>query len=175
MTGMMNVPQAPRTMKQTLVQLRKDKETKLYPRLALFEALSVFKDKQEARKDSKDPVCETRRDFLDSFAYLCDIQKGGKTVTAAALQKLPMSNFLWLAANEGVSDGTYRYARDVLERSKSATLENHSIVKADVFKLAVEQCGQRIQYYKGEVQTLAKNCRMALRSREKDDLGVIWM
>jgi hypothetical protein len=159
-----------------MTQFQQVEVTKLYPQLLLFEALSVFKDKPEPRKKSDDSICETRRDFLDSFAYLCDIQKGGKTVTASALQKeKPTSNVLWLAANGGVSEEIYSYAKDILKISKSATLENQSTVQDVVFKLAVKKCGPRVRSYRKEVKIFARNCRMALRSREKNDLGMVRM
>ncbi|KAK5214922.1 hypothetical protein LTR72_011979 [Exophiala xenobiotica] len=59
-----------------------------YPRLALFEALAGFKDAHKQREPSEDDICEARRDFMDSFAYMCDTEKGGATVTATGLQKL---------------------------------------------------------------------------------------
>jgi hypothetical protein len=40
-----------------------------------------------SRDRTTDTVCNIRRDFLDSFTYLCDIQKSGSTVTASAFQK----------------------------------------------------------------------------------------
>ncbi|KAF2191902.1 hypothetical protein K469DRAFT_655093 [Zopfia rhizophila CBS 207.26] len=153
-------------------QIQQDEARKLYPRLALFEALSGFKDKQKPRQRSEDTICEARRDFLDSFAYLCDVQKGGKTVTAAALQKLHISNFLWLAANEGVGDDILDYAMDVLEKLKTATSENQSTLQDSIFRLAVEKCKPRIQFYRDEVQKYARNCRMALRHRERDDIVI---
>lgn len=68
-------------------QIQRDETKKLYPRLVLFGALAIFKDKHKPRQQSEDPIYETRRNFLDSFAYLCDVQKGGSTVTAVALQQ----------------------------------------------------------------------------------------
>jgi hypothetical protein len=180
-TGTSTLPQAPRTMvpkeyperfKHLKQQIQQDEATKLYPRLALFKALSGFKDKHKPRERSEDRICETRRDFLDSFAYLCDIQKGGSTVTAAALQKLPLSNILWLAANEGVRDDVLVYAMDILARLKTATLQSQSTLRNSIFRLAVKRCGPRIQFYKDEVQKYARNCRMALRKKDRDDIGL---
>jgi hypothetical protein len=89
----------------------------------LFHALAKFKDRQKSRHESTDTICEARRNFLDSFAYLCDVEKGGKTVTATALQSLVESDFLWLAANERIRDDILGYAMAILQISKSVSLE----------------------------------------------------
>jgi hypothetical protein len=157
-----------------LEKLRQEESTKLYPRLALFEALASFKDKRKHRNESDDPQCEARRNFLDAFAYLCDTRNGGSTVTATALQKLPLSNFLWLAANEGVSDDVLGYAKDVLAKLKTATMENQSELKNYIFQFVVEKCTARIQFYKNQVRKFALNCRMQLRSLESDDNGLMY-
>jgi hypothetical protein len=155
-----------------LERLRQEEAEKLYPRLVPYAALASFKDKSQQRKESGDPQCEARRNFLDSFAYLCDTRKGGPTVTAAALQKLPLSNFLWLAANEGISDDVLRYAKDVLAKLKTATMENQSELKDHIFQLVVEKCTARIQFYKNQVLRFALNCRMQLRHKKSDENGV---
>lgn len=179
--GTSNIPQAPRAMVHRgystsgsfLEQIQEVESKKLYPRLALLEALSGFKDKHKPRQRSEEPECEARRNFLDSFAYLCDVQKGGSTVTAAALQRRPYSDFLWLAANEGIRDDIRVYATNILVNLRTATLENKSILQDTIFALAVEKCKPRIQFYRENVQKYATNCRMSLRHREKDDIGMM--
>jgi hypothetical protein len=178
--GTGTIPQAPRSMVQTTYpnleslfkQIREDESKKLYPRLVLFEALAVFKDKPRPRQRSDDTICEARRDFLDSFAYLCDVEKGGKTVTATALQSRLISDCLWLAANEGVRDDVLSYAMDVLQILNTVTPENKSALKDRVFTIAVGKCRPRIQYYKDQVRRHATSCRMALKFREKNDVGM---
>lgn len=49
---------------------------------------------------------ELRRSFIDSLAYACDSQKGGKTTSAALLQQLPQGVVVWLAGNRGVKRNT---------------------------------------------------------------------
>lgn len=172
-------PRAPRSIIQIgslsfesiLGKISRDGAERLYPRLALFEALSGFKDKHKPRQRSDDVICEARRDFLDSFAYLCDVEKGGKTVTATALQKLLVSDFLWLAANEGIRDDIMDYAHTILARLKTITLQNRTTIQDEIFKLAVDKCQPRIKFYKAEVLRYARNCRMTLRHREKGDIG----
>lgn len=181
--GTSNIPQAPRTMVQRgysslgslLEKIQEVEAKKLYPRLALLKALSGFKDKHKPRQRSEDLKCEARRNFLDSFAYLCDVQKGGNTVTATALQQRPYSDFLWLAANEGIRDDIRVYATNILVHLRTATLGNQSIIQDTIFRLAVEKCKPRIQFYRENVQKYATNCRMSLRHREKDDTGMMML
>ncbi|KAH7380313.1 hypothetical protein DE146DRAFT_292685 [Phaeosphaeria sp. MPI-PUGE-AT-0046c] len=175
------LPQAPRAMNQTssalldarLDQLRQYETKKLYPRLVLFEALAAFKHKHKERQHSGDHVCDARRDFLDSFAYLCDTRKGGSTVTAAALQKLPASDFLWLAANEGISDDVFNYAKWLVRRLQTVTNENKVEVQSSIFSQAVAKSRERVQFYKDMVQPLARNCRMQLRDKERDEIVIL--
>jgi len=146
---------------------------KLYPRLALYEALAGFKDEHKRRQPSTNATCEARRDFLDSFAYLCDVQKGGATVTATALQKLPHSNIMWLAANEGIREDVLDYAQTLVKKLTAVTPASQQPVKDEIFGLAVEKCSLRIKYYKVEVQKYATACRMALRYRDRNDVGAV--
>ncbi|KAF2110390.1 hypothetical protein BDV96DRAFT_603973 [Lophiotrema nucula] len=172
------IPHAPRAMIQgplpaldpLLERIQQDEVRRLYPRLAMFEALSGFKDRHQPRMQLPDTIGEARRDFLDSFSYLCDVEKGGKAVTAAALQQLPMSNFLWLAANEGIRDDILRYAQEMLVLAKRATPENMCAIQTSILELAVEHCNHRIQFYKTKVHEYAKRCRMELRRRDRIDI-----
>lgn len=129
----MSAPQAPRAVATQgareytafyAEQIIPDIVTRLYPWLALFEALAKFKDGPQRRADSNDEICEARRDFLDLFAYLCDAQKGGASVTAAALQRLPLSNILCLAANEGIHRELKIYAENILRQLKEVKLDS---------------------------------------------------
>ena len=144
---------------------------RLYPRLALFEALAKFKDDHKRRESSKDKVCEARRDFLDSFAYLCDIEKGGGFVTATGLQKPPFGNILWLAANEGIREDVKPYAETILQKLKNITPDTRLAVRADIFQLVVEKSSPRMAFYKSEMQKYARNCRMQLRRIMRDETG----
>ena len=145
----------------------------MYPKLSLLEALASFKDCHKQRERSSDDICEARRDFLDSFAYLCDVEKGGATVTATALQKLPYSNILWLAGNEGVHGDVKNYASTILQKLKEVNFGNKIEVQDDILQLAVQNCSPRIIYYKGIMQKYARNCRMQLRREIGDEIGAV--
>ncbi|KIW12810.1 hypothetical protein PV08_07997 [Exophiala spinifera] len=136
---------------------------KLYPRLALFKALAGFKDAHRQREPSGDVICEARRDFLGSFAYLCDTDKGGATVTAAALQKLLHSNILWLAANEGMDKETISYAERILQKLKELESRPPKAVHEEIFRLVVDRCTPRINFYISKLKMYARNCRMQMR------------
>jgi hypothetical protein len=173
-------PQAPRAMVRqaesestasSLERIFHNAAKRLYPRLALFEALAKFKDGHKGRAQSSDDMCEARRDFLDSFAYLCDVEKGGATVTAAGLQKLPLSNILWLAANEGISRDVEKYAENMLRKLRKVDSETQKAVEDDIFLLAVEKCSSRILFYKDEMQKYARKCRMQLGQEMRDGTG----
>ncbi len=176
------VPTAPRAMVQqegidsaalSLDQIFQSAARNMYPKLALLEALAGFKDGYKGRGRSSDDICEARRDFLDSFAYLCDVEKGGATVTAAALQKLLHSNILWLAANEGIRRDVKVYAESILQMLKVVESGNQVEVQDDILRLAVQNCHSRISYYKGVMQKYARNCRMQLRQEKEDEIGAV--
>ncbi|OHE92935.1 hypothetical protein CORC01_11802 [Colletotrichum orchidophilum] len=163
------VPTAPRAMllegssnlaipASPLEQVFENTAVKLYPRLALFEALAQFKSRQERRNPSGDDIVEARRNFLDSFAYLCDVQKGGATVTAAGLQKLTHGNFLWLAANEGVRNDIKTYAEAILFHLKLSE-PPPSMTHAKVIDYCYDMRGDEV----GEIKKRSKDA--------KDDFG----
>lgn len=152
-------------------QILQNAKKTLYPRLVLYEALAKFKGGHERRQPSSDSISEARRDFLDSFAYLCDIHKGGATVTAAGLQKLPYSNILWLAANEGIRSEVKRYADTILQKLVAMDSTTEPAVRDDIFQRAVNMCAPRLAFYKTELQTYATKCRMELRKDLPDEAG----
>ena len=49
--------------------------------------------------------------------------------------------------------------------------ETQKAVEDDIFRLAVEKCNPRIEFYKNEMQKYARNCRMQLRQEMRDDMG----
>lgn len=144
----------------------------LYPRLVLFEALAQFKSQHERRPPSCDRVTEARRKFLDSFAYICDVEKGGPTVTAAAIQELPMSNILWLAANEGIRKDIKVYAEKILSLLESSLVAKYETAIQEAFQTVVDKCHSRITFYREETQKHATICRMQLRKKEQTEMGI---
>jgi hypothetical protein len=90
---------------------------KLIQRLVFAESLFHYKDRHESRDrcDELEPQVKLRREFENGFAYICDVERSGKTVTASALQACRSFNLLWLAANEGIRPDIKAYAEDVLQ------------------------------------------------------------
>lgn len=148
-----------------------DVKKTLYPRLVLYDAIAGFKPESRRPQPSIDPVVEYRRNFLDSFSYLCDVEKGGKTVTAAELQKLPQGNILWLAANEGIRNDVKAYADDIWRRLMSMEPESMIVVWEYIFQRAVQMCTPRLAFYKELLKKHATNCRMQLRSELPQEEG----
>lgn len=148
---------------ESLEQTIQDAKKTLYPRLALYEGMAKFNGGPERRRPQGDVVVETRRDFLESFAYLCDIEKGGATVTATGLQRLSYCNILWLSANEGLHRQVKAYAEVLRQKLVAMTPENQSTLQEEIFRRAVQMCTPRLLFYKAEVQKYATRCRMALR------------
>lgn len=146
----------------------------LYPRLALLQALPQLSNGHVRRTPSSDNITEARREFLDSFAYLCDIQKGGATTTAAGLQRLPKSNILWLSANEGIRSDIQSYADTILSKLRLVSSSTQKAIEHEIFCLAVEKCNSRIGTYKGEVRIYARNCRMQLRRESPNETGTMY-
>ena len=97
-------------------------------KLLLFGVMAEYNGlhlEREAEQDSaRSSEGELRRNFLDKISYLCDTDKGGKTVTAGALEKLLHGNVLWLAANEGISEEIKGFAEWILDQLRTLTSEN---------------------------------------------------
>jgi hypothetical protein len=74
---------------------------------------------------------------------------------------------------DNIRDDIMDYAVNVLEKLETVNFQNQNTVQNDIFKLVVEKCQPRIQFYKFEVQKYARNCRMAFRDRERDAIGML--
>lgn len=179
----MAAPASPSAPKAMLVQMPRVKHLDAISLLELdfnqkFLLLSVLVDccgphvHREAQRDpERNNEVESRRDFLDKLAYLCDTEKGGGTVTADALQKIPEGNALWLAANEGISDAVMTFVEWTLDRLKEMTMENRKSIKNTIFEEAVKRAGNRISYYQSRLVKFANDCRKALGKFKKDEKG----
>ncbi|KAI4659320.1 uncharacterized protein J4E78_005747 [Alternaria triticimaculans] len=172
-TGTSSIPPiGPRKLVERESEITKLESAVLYPRLVLLEALTRFKDGLKQRAMSSDKTREARRDFLDSFAYLCDVEKGGKTVTATALQMMEVEtgDCLWLAANEGIREEVLFYAQKILKRAKAATVETLRVVQDRILTLSVKKCRPRIHFYRDAIKRHALQCNEALECVERDDV-----
>jgi hypothetical protein len=173
-------PTAPRTMlaqspteehKRTISSL----ESALFERILLLNVLVDFSGPHVDRGSVKDTVAsseqEFRRDFLDKIVYLCDIEKGGPTVTGSALQELQRCNVLWLAANEGISDNVMKFIDRVLVQLKNLTPDNRKAVENGIFGEAVRCAVHRISFYQLQLVKFATICRKTLAKFKEDSEG----
>jgi hypothetical protein len=147
----------PITLRQTIEEMH------LYPRLLLLQLLSPFRgdyvERQFKENTDKSSPEELRRYFLECISYLCDTEKGGATVTAAGLQKLPLSNFLWLAANEGVRLNVKEFVESVLGELKDVTPNNRKSKEMLILRDAVNLASQRLEFYRAKMVELSKKCQ----------------
>lgn len=157
--------------KEDVAQLYEEVDKELYPKLILLKTLAPFKDGPSGRDASDDATSEHRRNFLDAFAYLCDIKKGGLTVTAAALQKVNNNVVLWLAANEQIRPDLLDFAKDVLERLKSTDGTNRKEIEEEILQLVVSKGTRRIKFYRAKMASYSNVCCNLLGSESDADLG----
>lgn len=61
-------------------------------------------------------------------------------MTATALEKRPLSNFLWLAANERIGEDVRKYAETILSILQHVNPDTQQAAQDDIFKLAIDQC-----------------------------------
>ncbi|KAF2475121.1 uncharacterized protein BDR25DRAFT_391429 [Lindgomyces ingoldianus] len=146
------------TSKDIIALLNEEVDRELYPKLIFLKTLSPFKDGPVRRDSSGGSIDEHRRRFLDAFAYLCDVEKGGGTVTACALQKVNGDIVMWLAANEQIRPVVVDFAKDVLKRLKNVTVEERKGVEEEILDVAVKKGKKRIAFYRTRLGNCAEAC-----------------
>ncbi|KAF2668692.1 hypothetical protein BT63DRAFT_440800 [Microthyrium microscopicum] len=122
-----------------------DQEVDLAVKLRLLSIIKANCLHKERPK--KHVVEEARRDMLDSIAYLCDIRKGGATVTATALQRDNEDTILWLAANEGIRSEVKKFTEKLLEMAREVKMENVAEVETKLLSIALEIAVERVNFY----------------------------
>lgn len=150
----------------------------LHQRLLLRHALGKYKgpyiehQTDEFSKDSS--LRELRRGFISKIAYLCDVRKEGGTVTAAALQAVKFCNFLWLAANAGVSIDICGFVKWVLHKLQKLNCHNQLAIENAILEEAIEHARPRISFYQSRLVHFARKCRQhLLNSTVEDDSGLV--
>ncbi|KAF2093899.1 hypothetical protein NA57DRAFT_61115 [Rhizodiscina lignyota] len=147
-------------------------QAELYSRLILLSLLSKYKDRpteRDAAGEKQSELIKYRRDFLDRLSYLCDIDKFGSTVTAAALQKVPAFNILWLAANESFHPGVEEFVHRIIHHVKSVTPESRHDVEDTMLEDAVKMGMPRLRFYRDKMVDAAIKCRDDLKQYMPDD------
>lgn len=132
-----------------------------YSKLLLFSLISPFRAEHDQRDDTgsiPEDECRLRRDFLDKISYLCDVEKSGSTVTAAALREVPAFNILWLASNEGVRPGVGAFVDRILQLIRKVNVENREETENIILRDALDMASHRINFYRSKMRAFAKAC-----------------
>lgn len=165
------MPYAPPT--ELLAERTSNDQDAFYLKLILYSTISPFKAKHSDRGTSAElpsATTELRRDFLDRLSYLCDVDKSGATVTAAAMQyKNANFNVLWLAANEGIRDEVKSFVETTMERLRAVDAENSDNTRNAILQDAVGKGEQRFQFYRNKMLGFAKQCRDELDGPTEDE------
>jgi len=90
---------------------------------------------------------ELRRSFVDSLAYACDSQKGGKTTSAALLQQLPQGVVVWLAGNRGVKQTTVTDLTELLSEALRNIRSHKPFDREVTLARLVHMNGPRLKTY----------------------------
>jgi hypothetical protein len=85
---------------------------------------------------------QLRRSFVDTIAIICDSYKGGDTVMAAALQSIPSSTVIWLAANEKPQARTAHYLQSIIGTLMKATPDTKVRVADEILIASLNSSGQ---------------------------------
>jgi len=158
------------TLERTSLTESNNGDQAFYSKLLLYSVLEPYKGRHAERQHSRDGVdvtgtlSEMRRDFLDKISYLCDTEKGGATVTAAALQSLPRGNILWLAANEGVEPETEKFVNTIVREIATVNVSNAKTIEDSIFLESVRRAFPRLSFYRRQMVRLAKQCRDAIKT-----------
>jgi hypothetical protein len=146
-----------------LTAVQKRVRADFYPKLVLYGRLARYAGPHIRRQDSKNHRHELCRNFLDAFAYLCDIRRGGEFVTAAAIRQCAPNHELWLAANAGIAADVKDYAETILKHLKKVNNINQGSKLDEIFNLAVHKTAPRLLEYKNQMQNYALQCRVQLQ------------
>jgi hypothetical protein len=136
--------------------------------------VSPFKAKHSERDISSNipgDRAELRRDFLDKLSYLCDIDKSGATVTAAAMRKEYAFNVLYLAANEGIKPEVKNFVELTMKRLRAVSLEKSEGTANAILQDAIGKGEQRFLFYRTKMLGFAKQCREGLQKLKQDKEG----
>lgn len=162
-------PNAPTDSKDLPLPLYPD--ISFYLKLLLLSVVTPYTGTHTEREDASNSPTKLRQEFLDKFAYLCDVEKGGATVTAAAIrktQKQVSSNELWLAANEGIRPEVHDFAKRTLALLKTTSEINRALVEEVILRDAIETGIKRIEFYCKMMIAFEKICRNKVQISRQD-------
>ena len=106
---------------------------------------------------------ELRRSFIDYVAYICDYEKGGDTVTGAAMQKEPAGVTIWLAANTTIKPKTESFLQDVLDCLAAVSVSNRKCIEDDLAIKIIDFNKKRLQVYRSSLRQPLRQSLQRLR------------
>ncbi|OKL61709.1 hypothetical protein UA08_02335 [Talaromyces atroroseus] len=114
-------------------------------------------------EDSNFTEIELLQGYLIGVSYLCDIEKGGNTVTAAALSN---DLELYLAANNDLHPKIQSFiSRVVLEELRTDSVESRHKVAERILREAVQRAGKRMEFYFRKLKDIWGKCRVSVEDQ----------
>jgi hypothetical protein len=103
--------------------------------------------------------------FLDAVAYICDKEKGGDTVAAAALQDHPEGPILVLASNSLITDNTLAVLKDIFRLMRSLKFETakqdeKKKLEDDIVRKLAELGRSRLKDYQSLARSLFRSSKL---------------
>lgn len=141
--------------------------SRFYEPLVLLRTLGQTRGQHVSHADYSSTETSARRQFLNDLAFMCDFEKGGDTVTAAAIQNLPEQAIIWIAANTNHDEKVVKFISSILRKLKGI-LPNTTVDKAQVDLIAfkcIEFNKNRIKAYK---RLLQKHVQQSLEILKSD-------
>ncbi|KAI5812961.1 hypothetical protein BZA77DRAFT_322726 [Pyronema omphalodes] len=123
-----DAPNNPTASEQALIPISPKQHRRFFLAALLLHTLNPIRGERRRRQnlphDLHDISHDILRDrFLDAVAYICDKEKGGNTVAAAALQDDPGGPILVLASNSVITDKTLAVLKDIFRLMRSVEFE----------------------------------------------------
>lgn len=117
------------------------------------------------RAEDTDDVTDTEllRRFYDGVAYLCDVKKGGETVTAAALAN---NVVLYLATNTKLPREVQNFIKwVVMIELRSGNTKSRRDVADSILQAAVERAAHRMEFYSREMKKFWAICSASFENQ----------
>jgi hypothetical protein len=114
---------------------------------------------------------ELRRTFVDKLAYICDYAKGGDSVTAIALQRLPETVVFVVAANNNVRPRVTGLLHSILSQLKdcSALTPEQSVQLRDIIGAqCIDLSKSRVETYRRFLREPLRRCIATLQQSRGD-------
>lgn len=132
------------------IQTAREFYTKFIPLVSLLHALQAEYQEVELPKAADSDYKKSLRQFVDGFAFLCDLNKvGGDTCTAVALERCSATKiFLHLSSNTTIhTNGIKLCAQDILKQLSYVGSWPDQVVEQYLLSLSLRYMASRIDGY----------------------------